>query len=165
MALPNGVRARYAIFTTDKEFADYTIDKYVKSHSCPVLKRVKSSIENFAIMEDGTEYKWVKPIDNSRGYKCSTGIIDLATCDLEFIRDWIPYICIFAEKDNYIFVDSLNTKDSKLYDLHTLIDRLQKIEAILGNIEKLWFSDMEYGLQPINYLNVNSEEITFDTYC
>ena len=168
MELPEGVKPQYAIFTADREFADYEINAYARSHNCLIAKRVKSTNDSFAIMEDGTKYKWVKPTDNSRGYKCSTGVIDLATCSLEFIRDWIPYICLYAEPEkNYVFVDSSNTRDSKPYDLHTLIDRLQKIEAILGNVENFGFSDMEYGWQRLTYLSVNAKEkeITFDTDC
>ena len=166
MALPDGVKPQYAIFTADREFADYKIDAYIRNHNFPIKKRVKSMIESFAIMEDGTKYKWVKPTDNYRGYKCSIGVIDLATCSLDFIREWIPYICLYAEPEkHYVFVDSSNTKGSKPYDLHTLIDRLQKIEAILGNVDKLGFSDMEYGWQRLTYLSVSANEITFDTDC
>ena len=71
MALPNGVKPQYAIFTADREFADYEIDAYARSHNCPIAKRVKSTNDSFAIMEDGTKYKWVKPTDSSRGYKCN----------------------------------------------------------------------------------------------
>ena len=168
MALPEGVRPRYGIFTTDREFADYTIDGYVRSHNCKCEKRVKSVYDSYAIMEDGTKYQWIRPNDYARGHKCSVGVVDLGTCTIDFIREWIPYICLFAEPEkNYVFVDSSNTKDSKPYDLHTLIDRLQKIEAILGNVEKLGFSDIEYGWQRLTYLSVNAKEkeITFDTDC
>ena len=79
-----------------------------------------------------------------------------------------PLLSTYTEPEkNYVFIDSSNTRDSKPYDLHTLIDRLQKIEAILGNVEKLGFSDMEYGWQRLTYLSVDAKEkeITFDTDC
>lgn len=167
MALPEGVRPRYGIFTTDREFADYEIDRYVKYHDCGCAKRVKSANDSYAVMEDGTEYKWIRPNDTARGCKCSVGIIDLGTCTIEFIRDWIPYICLFAEpeKENYVFRDSTNTKDSEPYDLHTLIDRLQKVEALLGSVKKIGFYDSEYGWQRITYLDADKIEITFNTDC
>lgn len=163
MALPNGVKPQYAIFTADREFADYEIDAYAKSHNCPIAKRVKSMNESFAIMEDGTKYKWIKPTDMSRGNKCSTGVIDLATCSLEYIRDFIPAICIFAEKENFVFVDSEHNfkEEQSAYDLHTLIDRLQKVESILGNIKKLSFFE-ECGYAIIRSLDVHYDEISFD---
>lgn len=167
MALPNGVTPKYGIFTTDREFADYTIDGYVRSHNCKCAKRVKSAYDSYAVMEDGTKYQWIKPNDSARGYKCSVGVIDLATCAIDFIRERIPYICLFTEpeKEHYVFRDSTNTKDSKPYDLHTLIDRLQKIEVLIGNVEKMGFYDSEYGWQRITYLDADKAEITFNTDC
>lgn len=117
-------------------------------------------------MGDGTEYIQIRPIDSSRGQKCAVAIIDLATCSLEFIRDWIPAICIFTDKEDFIFKDSSRTDEhSKSYDLITLIDRLQKISYIKGNIEDIGFWDAEYGLSPLAYLEVGKDGITFDTYC
>lgn len=167
MTLPNGVTPKYGIFTTDREFADYTIDGYVRSHNCKCAKRVKSAYESYAIMEDGTKYQWIRPNDSARGHKCSVGVIDLATCSLDFIREWIPYICLFAEQEKrYVLKDSNNTTDNnESYDLHTLIDRLQKIEAIFGNLEKLGFNDTEYGWQKIMYVDADKEEVSFGTYC
>lgn len=165
MALPKGVTPKYAIFTTDREFADYTIDNYVRSHNCKCEKRIRSTYDSYAVMEDGTKYQWIKPNDTARGHKCSVGVVDLGTCTIDFIREQIPYICLFAEpeKNNCVFRDSTNTKDSKPYDLHTLIDRLQKIEALIGNVEKLGYNDMEYGWQRIAYLDASKEQIVFDT--
>ena len=51
MALPEGVKPQYAIFTADKEFADYEIDTYARSHNCQIAKKVKSSNDSFAIMD------------------------------------------------------------------------------------------------------------------
>ena len=51
MALPEGVKPQYAIFTADKEFADYEIDAYARSHNCQIAKRVKSINDSFAIMD------------------------------------------------------------------------------------------------------------------
>lgn len=167
MALQEGVRPRYGIFTTDREFADYTIDGYVRSHNCKCEKRVRSVYDSYAIMEDGTKYQWIRPNDYARGHKCSVGVVDLGTCTIDFIREWIPCICLFAEpeKENYIFGDSTNIKGSKSYDLHTLIDRLQKIETLIGNVEKIGFYDFEYGWQRITYLDADKVEITFNTDC
>lgn len=121
MRLPEGVSSQYGIFTTNKEFADKIIDQYVN-----VIKRVKSANESFAITQNGKKFKWIKPFDNARGNKCSVGIIDLATCSFDFIREWIPAICIFADKEDYIFKDSEYGMDLKPYDLHALNDMLQK---------------------------------------
>lgn len=165
--LPNGITPKYGIFTTDREFVDYTIDGYVRSHNCKCAKRVKSAYDSYAVMEDGTKYQWIKPNESARGYKCSVGVIDLATCSLDFIREWIPYICLLAEQEKrYVLKDSNNTTDNnEPYDLHTLIDRLQKIEAIFGNLEKLGFNDTEYGWQKIMYVDADKEEVSFGTYC
>ena len=165
MNLPEGVSKKYSIFTMNNDFANEMIDSYTASHNCKLRLRRKSAYENIAIMEDGTEYRQVRPIDNSRGQKCAVGVIDLATCCLEFIRDWIPSICIFADKDDFIFKDSSRAKSIKGYDLITLIDRLQKIAAIKGNVEDIGFWDAEYGLSPLLYIEVGKEGIAFDTYC
>jgi len=166
MNLPECVSKKYGIFTMNNDFANKMIDDYTVSHNCKLRLRRKSAYENTAIMEDGTEYRQIRPIDNSRGQKCAVGVIDLATCNQEFIRDWIPSICIFADKGDFIFKDSSRTNErSKSYDLITLIDRLQKIAAIKGNIEDIGFWDAEYGLSPLSYIKVGKEGITFDTYC
>lgn len=165
MRLLEGVKPIYGIFTVNKEFADKVIDSYIKSHKIPVSKRIKSSYENYAVMEDGTKYKWIKPNNNARGNKCSAGIIDLATCSFDFIREWIPSICIFAEKSDYIFKDSEFGLERKPYDLHTLIDRLQKIEVLLGNVESLGFYDMDYGWQILVDLGIETDKVVFGSYC
>lgn len=160
MRLPEGVSSQYGIFTTNKEFADKIIDQYVN-----VIKRVKSANESFAITQNGKKFKWIKPFDNARGNKCSVGIIDLATCSFDFIREWIPAICIFADKEDYIFKDSEYGMDLKPYDLHALNDMLQKIESLLGNVKSLGFYDMEYGWQDIIGIDARYNEISFDSYC
>lgn len=162
MRLPEGVKSQYGIFTTNREFANKIIDQYTKVN---VVKRNNSINESFAIMQDGTKYKWINPIDNARGNKCSVGIIDLATCSLDFIRDWIPAICIFADKDNYIFKDSEHDGEFKPYDLHTLIDRLQKVEVLIGNINDLGFYDMDYGWQQLVDLGIGTDKVVFGSYC
>jgi hypothetical protein len=160
--LPDGVRPKYGIFTTDIDFADEEIDSYVRSHNCKCAKRVKSAYDSYAIMEDGTKYQWIKPNDSARGYKCSVGVIDLATCEIQFIREWIMPICIFAEKENFVFVDSQYT-GNEAYDLHTLIDRLQKVEVVLGNIPNLKFYE-ECGNANIRSLDISCDEISFDGF-
>lgn len=162
MILPNGVTPKYGIFTTDREFADYTIDGYVRSHNCKCAKRVKFAYDSYALMEDGTKYQWIKPNDSARGHKYSVGVIDLATCEIQFIKEWILPICIFAEKENFVFKDSEYT-GNRAYDLHTLIDRLQKVEAVLGNISNLRFYE-ECGYANIRNLDISCDEISFDGF-
>lgn len=162
MKLPEGVNPKYGIFTMDRDFAGKIIDQYAKVN---VLKRVKSKNEDCAIMKNGTQFKWIKPNDNARGNKCSAGIIDLATCSFDFIREWIPSVCLFADKSDYIFKDSEFGLETKPYDLHTVIDRLKKAEVLLGNVESLGFYDMEYGWQTLADLEINHKEISFGSYC
>lgn len=165
MSLPDGVTPKYGIFTTDKDFADAQIDGYLKRPKSKLVKRIKSANSSYALLEDGTKYEWIKPNDCAHGYKCFVGVIDLETCSLDFIREWIPFICIFADKKDYIFLDSKKKNNNESYDLHTLIDRLQKIESILGNVKKLDFYDAEYGYTPLRQIEIdisnNNEEITF----
>ena len=162
MKLPKGVNPKYGIFTMDRDFAGKIIDQYAKVN---VLKRVKSKNEDCAIMKNGTQFRWIRPNDYARGNKCSAGIIDLATCSFDFVREWIPSICIFAEKSDYIFKDSEFGVETKPYDLHTVIDRLEKAEVLLGNVENLGFYDMEYGWQTLADLEINNKKILFGSYC
>lgn len=152
----------YGVFTQDREFANYMIDKYVHEHNCEVCERIKTKNFSYAIMSDGTRYNWFKPDSNARGHICSMAIIDLGTCSLEFIEEWIPYLCRLNEsKNRYILVDSTNS--NKSYDLHTLIDRLKKIEMLYGNLKEIGFADLEYGWQRIDFLNVDGEAVMFNT--
>ena len=59
MRLPEGVNPKYGIFTMDRDFAGKIIDQYAKVN---VLKRVKSENEDCAIMKNGTQFKWIKPM-------------------------------------------------------------------------------------------------------
>jgi hypothetical protein len=145
MKLPDGIKPKIAIFTADIDFANYQIDLYVKNHNCDISKRVKSWNDSYAIMNDGTVYRWVQSDTQVRGQRFSGAIIDLATCDIQFIKEYILGKCIFAEKKDFKFCDSQNTIDSKGYDLDTLIDRLQKIRTVIGNIGNIGFCDEKYG--------------------
>lgn len=155
---------RCGIFTTNGEFANKQIDSCVRNHKCNLLKRAKSAFESYAVMEDKTIYRWIKPNDTARGNKCSSAIIDLATCSLEFISCLPRSICLYTREEDYIFVDSENTSKSATYDLRTFIDRLQKIEAILGNVEKIGFEDSEHGWQKLSAIEGGHDGITFVTY-
>lgn len=90
MKLSENTIKKYGIFTMNKDFANEIITSCIKNHNYKPIKRIKSELENRALMENGMEYIWIKPLENARGHKMSGGVIDLATCSLEFIRDWIP---------------------------------------------------------------------------
>ncbi len=163
MNLPQGIKPKYGVFTTDREFAEYMFGVYIQNNpKSKVIKRIRSINESYVAMEDGTVYKWIRPSENARGYKLSAATIDLATCDLKYIQEWIPYICLFAEKQDYIFADSTKIIESHPYDLHTLIDRLQKIEAILGNTTNITVEDSSLGSLKIENIDVFGGEINVE---
>lgn len=154
---------KYGFFTTDREFANNKIDDYARSHRCNIAERVDSINESYAIMEDGTEYRWIKLDEITKWHKCSVAVVDLATCDLEFIEELCWSICEHIGKENFVFIDSKYKSGNKTYDLHDLIDRLQKVEKILGNIPNVCFWE-ECGSNNISSLSIDCNEVFFSGF-
>ncbi len=157
----------YGFFTTRRDFAEKKIEDYIRSHNCRCSKLIKRDCEIKAIMEDGTIYQWIPPSTNARGFRLSVVVIDLATCSINDITERILVFLLRNEK-SIVLVDSEQPKlYEKGYDLHTLIDRLTKIEVIYGNIENVMINDYEFGcsqLSDISY-DLDRKQLIIDSYC
>lgn len=159
MICSNGISPKYAIFTTCREFAVKILEQCITQHNgIPSQVRLGQN-EAVAYMQDGTIYKWIRPYDNARGYKCSAAIVDLATCGYDFCNELVRAICLFAEDADFKFVDSEHQNDES-YDLDSLIDRLKKIQVILYN-PKICFKDYEECINPVTGINVEDNNLIF----
>ena len=139
------------IFTTDEitalRAASDIICKY-KISETEVTKHIRTKSNLYVEFSDGTSLKWIRPNTNSRGQKITDAYIDISTCSLETISTIIlPLIVNFDREPEIVIVD--NNSDYKGYDLDTLIDRLEKIRVIKGNLTDIGTFDSNHGKQII----------------
>ena len=135
------------IFTTDEitalRAASDIICKYKLSET-DVTKHIRTKSNLYVEFSDGTYLKWIRPNTNSRGQKVADAYIDISTCSLEAISTIIlPLIVNIERKPEIVIID--NNPDYKGYDLDTLIDRLEKIRAIKGNLTDIGTFDSNHG--------------------
>lgn len=118
-----------------------------------VTKQIRTNSNLYIEFSDDTKVKWIKPNLNSRGQKVTDGYIDISTCSLEAISTIIQPSVINLKNDPEIIIIDANS-DNKDYDLDTLIDRLEKIRYIKGNITDICWFDDSYGWQTIKSVNM-----------
>ena len=145
------------IFTNNESTAlriatDIINDKKV---GVTVTKQIRTNSNLYVEFSDGTNVKWIKPNLNSRGQRVTDGYIDISTCSLEAISTIIQPSVINLENDPEIIIIDANS-DNKNYDLDTLIDRLEKIRYIKGNITNISWYDDDYGWQTIKGVNISN---------
>ena len=170
-------KCKYGVFTKNREFAIRLINSMIDHkdvyseipHQSKKIYKVINRENSYCVfMENGDLYKWIKPNNNSRGNKIDVGIIDLATCNLDYISEWIPCICRKESNDKYIFVDSKINKDNRTYyDLRTLVDRLKKIEVLCGNLNEIGLYDISVWECMTNYMyfNMTKNLVSFKNHC
>ena len=139
------------IFTTDEitalRAASDILCKYKLSET-DVTKHIRTKSNLYVEFSDGTYLKWIKPNTNSRGQKVTDAYIDISTCSLEAMSTIIlPLIVNIERKPEIVIID--NNSDYKDYDLDTLIDRLEKIRVIKGNLTDIGTFDSNHGKQII----------------
>ena len=138
----------YGVFTKDKDFAIKLIT--YKTRRCKSVNIQSTSISYIANTDTGVIYRWVNPVDNNlRGIKVDIGIIDIDTCSLDMIQLIVNY-CIIIEEQYDIITQSRNEP----YDLDTLIDRLEKVKYIKGNLKNVKYYGDEYEEKVIHNLTI-----------
>lgn len=138
----------YGVFTKDKDFAIKLIT--YKTRRCKSVNIQSTSISYIANTDTGVIYSWVNPVDNNlRGIKVDIGIIDIDTCSLDMIQLIVNY-CIIIEEQYDIITQSRNEP----YDLDTLIDRLEKVKYIKGNLKNVKYYGDEYEEKVIHNLTI-----------
>ena len=154
------------IFTTDETVALRVAKTIINDYRKLGIKTIRQPRTKFDLsveFSDGTYLKWIRPNTNSRGQKVTDAYIDISTCSLEAISTIIlPLIVNIERKPEIVIID--NNSDYKDYDLDTIIDRLQKIRHIKGNLQSVGYYDEEYGWQTIKGINVASDNsISFES--
>ena len=138
----------YGVFTKDKDFAIKLIT--YKIRRCKSVNIQSTPISYIANTDTGVIYRWVNPVDNNlRGIKVDIGIIDIDTCSLDMIQLIVNY-CIIIEEQYDIITQSRNEP----YDLDTLIDRLEKVKYIKGNLKTVKYYGDEYEEKVIHNLTI-----------
>ena len=124
------------IFTTDETVALRVVKTIINDYrklGITAIRQPRTKFDLSVEFSDGTYLKWIKPNTNSRGQKVTDAYIDISTCSLEAILTIIlPLIVNLEREPDIVIVD--NNPDYKDYDLDTLIDRLEKIRVIKGNL-------------------------------
>lgn len=143
---------RYDVFTTNRDFAIKMIASYTQKYKS--VEIISSPIKYIAQVGEEERYCWVKPTENNlRCRKSDVAIIDIDTCPFKIIQ-YIKGFCIINGKS---IITQSDVNDGS-YDLDTLIDRLEKIRYLKGNITDIGYFDEKYGWRRINELYVNDEE-------
>ena len=98
----NGNYSNYycGIFTNDSCKADEIMNKIYKDNKDNIIRFVKGENDKYILFKDGTIYKWVRPILNSRGYRFKSAYID-KELDKKVLDEVVfPIICLYAGENN-----------------------------------------------------------------
>jgi len=89
----------HGIFTNDENKAENKIQEiYNKLDKNNIYRLINSKNQKELQLLDGSRYVWIKPIDSSRGYKCTEAFIDRELTLEELQYNVLP-ICIYCGKD------------------------------------------------------------------
>ena len=129
-----------------------------------VTKQIRTNSNLYIEFSDDTKVKWIKPNLNSRGQKVTDGYIDISTCSREAITNIIlPCIMNIDNEPEIIIIDSNPSCED--YDLDTIIDRLEKIRLIKGNLIDVGFINSEWGYDTITKITVDKDNfLGFNNY-
>lgn len=96
----NNVKVNTGIFTNDADSAEFKIMEIYNSTPKNMVHQLKNSrdIKELRLV-NGSRYIWIKPSNNSKGYRCSNAIIDRRVT-LEELHNHILPICVYCGKDN-----------------------------------------------------------------
>ena len=98
----NGNHSNYycGIFTNDSCKADEIMNKIYKDNKDNIIRFVKGENDKYILFKDGTIYKWVRPILNSRGYRFKSAYIDKELAKKVLDEVVFPTICLYAGENN-----------------------------------------------------------------
>ena len=143
----------YGVFTKDKDFAIKLIT--YKTRRCKSVNIQSTPISYIANTDTGVIYRWVNPTNNNlRGIKANIGIIDIDTCPLDMIRLIVNYCIIIEEQCNIITQSRIEP-----YDLDKLIDRVEKVSYIKGNLKNVKYYGDEYEEKAIHSLTILGDSL------
>lgn len=94
---------RYGIITEDKELAKELISKLYERNIDKCLRYINSQHGILLDLYDGTRYQWIRPMDNSRGYRCSKAFID-KRIDIEILNNIVFPLCVYCGKDDITII-------------------------------------------------------------
>lgn len=139
------------------------INDYEKA-GVTVTKQTRTKFDLYVDFSDGTKVEWIKPNLNSRGHKVTDGYIDISTCSRETIATIILPCIINVDNEPEIVIINSNPS-RKDYDLDTIIDRLEKIRLIKGNLIDIGFINSEWGYDTITRITVDKDNfLGFNNY-
>lgn len=157
-------KIRCGIFTNDYDTAQRVIGNIKENNINNIEFYRKGKTDLNLRLKDGTDYIWIRPIDMSRGYRCSKAMIDLAI-DYDTIQRIIKPICIYCDEQDYQTFDSREHEEyMKATDL---IELLKSMVAIFGNKvvarnddgRLLPITDIWFGKVPIKFNDGTREDI------
>lgn len=138
---------KYGVFTKDKDFAIKLITH--ETRRCKIVNIQSTPISYIANADTDVIYHWINPTKNNlREIKVHIGVIDIDTCPLDMIR-LIAGNCIIK----------IARSGNEPYDLDALIDRLEKVRYIWGNLENVKYCGDEYEEKVIHNLTISENTL------
>jgi len=119
------------IFTDSYEAAERILDRIFNKKNEDVKFYRKGKMELNLQLNNGMDYIWIRPIDYSRGYKCSSAYVDLAIHEDAILNIVYP-VCIFCDKKTDI--EFFDTRGEDYSTLSMLIDALRKVRFLCGDM-------------------------------
>lgn len=135
-----------------------------KKNGVSIIKHLRTKFDIYVEFSDGTSVKWIKPLESSRGHKVTDAYIDISTCSYDIISTIIlPCIINIDKEPEIVIIDS--NPNNKDYDLDSIIDRLEKIRRIKGNLTTVGCVDSECGYNTITRITVDKDNfLGFNDY-
>jgi len=129
-------KTRCGIFSDSYEAAERILDKIFSEISYRVKFYKKNKIELNLRLKDGKDYVWIRPMNNSRSFKCSKAYVDLAIPE----NDILNIVCMFCDENTNI--ELFETRGRDYTTLSMLTDTLRKVRCLCR--------DMNVGIREEN---------------
>ncbi len=91
-----GIWETVGIITSDFNLAESFFEVIYKRHKRKVVKFTKSKCNLYILLKNGTRYMWIRPTDNSRGYRFSKVYLD-HNIDYRLLQEVILPCCVYAK--------------------------------------------------------------------
>lgn len=99
MCFGNFSRVSTGIVTDDRNKAKSILDELAFVNEGNIIRYIQGQEDLRLILNDKTNYVWIKPMNNARGYRLQNAWID-KNIGLEFYNEIITPMCCYCGKEN-----------------------------------------------------------------
>ena len=100
-------KIRVGIFTDNYDKAKFIFDILELAYKNDIQFYKENRYQprlNLRTIKDEIDFVWLKPIDMSRGYRCSRAYID-NNIDREALNTIVMLICMYCDEDDIVYFD------------------------------------------------------------